>query len=79
MKRILAVEEIPSDVLEKSAAWQAKRRDFNAADHSAVLNAIFREVLAVPEAEWHDRNTLQRILTRFPKDGKGYYLSLIHI
>ena len=73
MKRILAVEEIPSDVLEKSAAWQAKRRDFNAADHSAVLNAIFREVLAVPESEWHERHSLQSVLLRHPKYGSGLY------
>ncbi len=73
MKRILAVEEIPSDVLEKSAAWQAKRRDFNAADHSAILNAIFRAVLAVPEAEWHERHSLQSVLLRYPKYGSGLY------
>lgn len=73
MKRILAVEDIPSDVLEKSAAWQAKRRDFNAAEHSTVLNAIFREVLAVPEAEWHERHSLQSVLLRHPKHGSGLY------
>ena len=73
MKRILAVEEIPSDVLEKSAAWQAKRRDFNAAEHSTVLNAIFREVLDVPETEWHERHSLQSVLLRHPKHGSGLY------
>ena len=73
MKRILAVEEIPSDVLAKSAAWQAKRRDFNAAEHSAILNAIFREVLAVPEVEWHERHSLQSVLLRHPKHGSGLY------
>ena len=44
MKRTLALEDIPTDVLAKSAAWQAKRRDFNVAEHGAVLSAIFREV-----------------------------------
>jgi elongator complex protein 3 len=73
MKRTLTLEEIPSDVLEKSAAWQAKRRDFNVAEHSAVLNAIFREVLAVPEAEWHERHSLQAVLLRHPKYGSGLY------
>ena len=73
MKRILAFEDIPSDVLEKSAAWQAKRRDFNAAEHSAILHAIFREVLAVPEPEWHERHSLQSVLLRHPKYGSGLY------
>lgn len=73
MKRTLALHEIPPDVLEKSAAWQARRRDFNAAAHSAVFAAIFREVMAVPEAEWHERNSLQAILLRYPKDGSGLY------
>ena len=73
MKRTLAFEDIPTDVLEKSAAWQAKRRDFDAAEHSAVLNAIFREVLSVPEAEWHERHSLQSALLRHPKYGSGLY------
>ncbi len=73
MKRTLAQHEIPPDVLEKSAAWQAKRRDFDAAEHSAVLNAIFRAVLAVPAGEWHERHSLQAILLRHPKDGSGLY------
>jgi hypothetical protein len=29
MKRVLSQEEIPADVIEKAAAWQAKRRDFD--------------------------------------------------
>ena len=73
MKRTLALEDIPTDVLEKSAAWQAKRRDFDAAEHSAVLNAIFREVLSVSEAEWHERHSLQSALLRHPKYGSGLY------
>jgi elongator complex protein 3 len=73
MKRTLASHEIPTDVLEKSAAWQAKRRDFDAAEHSAVLAAIFRAVLAVPQGEWHERKSLQAILLRHPKGGSGLY------
>ena len=73
MERTLAQHEIPTDVLEKSAAWQAKRRDFDAAEHSAVLNAIFRAVLAVPAGEWHERHSLQGILLRHPKGGSGLY------
>jgi elongator complex protein 3 len=73
MKRTLALEEIPNDVLAKSAAWQAKRRDFDAAGHSAILHAIFREVLAIPEAQWHERHSLQSVLLRYPKQGSGLY------
>jgi elongator complex protein 3 len=73
MKRTLALHEIPTDVLEKSAAWQAKRRDFDASAHGAVLATIFREVIAVPEGEWHERNSLQAILLRHPKGGSGLY------
>ncbi len=73
MKRTLTIDEIPADVLAKSAAWQAKRRDFAVAEHSALLSAIFREVQAVPEAEWHERNSLQSILLRYPKHGSGLY------
>jgi elongator complex protein 3 len=73
MKRTLAFEEIPADVIEKSAAWQAKRRDFDATMHAAVLHAIFREVLAVPEAQWHERHSLQAVLLRHPKHGSGLY------
>jgi elongator complex protein 3 len=73
MKRTLALEEIPQDVLDKSAAWQAKRRDFDVAEHSATLHAIFRAVLAVPEAQWHERHSLQAVLLRHPKYGSGLY------
>ena len=73
MKRILAPEEIPADVIEKVEAWQVKRRDFDPAEHAATLYAIFQEVLAVPDDEWPERNGLQPILVRHPKEGKGLY------
>jgi elongator complex protein 3 len=73
MKRTLAPDEIPGDVLEKSAAWQAKRRGYDPAEHAATLYAIFQAVLAVPEAAWDERTSLQSILVRFPKDGAGLY------
>lgn len=73
MKRILAPEEIPADVIEKVEAWQAKRRDFDPARDAATLYAIFQAVLAVPENEWHERRSLQNILLRYPKQGKGLY------
>jgi len=73
MQRIIPLENLPSDVLEKSARWQHKRSDFSPAEHGAILQAIFQAVLAVPEADWDERNGLQSILTRFPKQGKGYY------
>lgn len=73
MKRILAPDEIPADVLEKVEAWQIKRRDFDPAAHAASLYAIFQEVLVVPEDAWPERNGLQAILVRHPKQGKGLY------
>jgi elongator complex protein 3 len=73
MKRILPLEEIPADVLEKSRQWQEKRKDYDPAEHSAVLMTVFRIIQQMPEAEWHDRHSLQQLLTRFPKDGRGYY------
>jgi elongator complex protein 3 len=73
MKRVLSLEEIPADVIEKAEAWQAKRREFDAAQDAATLYAIFQAVLAVPESAWHERHSLQNILLRYPKQGKGLY------
>ena len=73
MKRILAPEEIPADVIKKVEVWQAKRRDFEPAHHAAALYAIFQAVLAIPEAAWDDYRSLQPILMRFPRDGSGLY------
>lgn len=73
MKRIIPLEEIPTDILEKSAAWQAKRSGYDPAGHSAQLNAIFGQIQQVEENEWDQRTSLKRILSRFPKEGKGFY------
>jgi len=73
MKRIIPLEEIPTDILEKSAAWQAKRSGYDPASHSTQLNAIFGQILQVEEPEWDQRTSLKRILSRFPKEGKGFY------
>jgi elongator complex protein 3 len=73
MKRIIPLEEIPNDILVKSQEWQDKRSGYTPADHSAILNAIFQQILKVDEAEWDMRTSLKRILSRFPKDGKGFY------
>ena len=73
MKRILAPDEIPQDVLTKSENWQRKRDGFDPVEHSAVIYAIFQEILKVPEADWDLYSSLRPILTRFPKDGKGLY------
>ncbi len=73
MKRVLALDEIPSDVLAKSAAWQAKRRDFDLAHFSATLLAIFQAIRAAPATAWTEHNSLQAILLRFPKDGHGLF------
>ncbi|MEZ4676352.1 MAG: tRNA uridine(34) 5-carboxymethylaminomethyl modification radical SAM/GNAT enzyme Elp3 [Caldilineaceae bacterium] len=73
MKRVIPIEEIPQDILLKTQEWQDKRSGYNPADHSAELNAIFQQVLKIAEHEWDMRTSLKRILSRFPKDGKGFY------
>ena len=73
MKRIIPLEEIPADILAKSAAWQAKRSGYDPAGHSAQLNAIFGQILQVDEQTWDQRTSLKHILSRFPKEGKGFY------
>ena len=72
MKRILAPDEIPAEVVQISHEWQRKR-SFEPARHRIAMSAIFREVLAVQEAEWDANRTLRSILARYPKDGKGFY------
>ena len=72
MKRILAPDEIPAEVVQISHEWQRKR-SFDPARHRIAMSAIFREVLAVQEAEWDANRTLRSILARYPKDGKGFY------
>ena len=72
MKRILAPDEIPAEVVQISQEWQRKR-SFDPAGHRNAMSAIFREVLAVQEAEWDASRTLRSILARYPKDGKGFY------
>jgi len=73
MKRIIPLEEIPQDILDKTEAWQRKRSGYDPAEHSAQLHAIFQRILKTPEADWDMRTSLKAILSRFPKDGKGFY------
>jgi elongator complex protein 3 len=73
MKRVLAEEEIPRDVIEKAERWHDKRKDFDPGAHSAVVHVIFQEILKVPDGQWDNRTSLRPILARFPKDGKGLY------
>ena len=73
MRRVLTQDEIPQDVIDKADRWHEKRKDFEPAPHSAILHAIFQQVLKVPEEEWDNRQSLRPILARFPKDGKGLY------
>ncbi|MEM7129522.1 MAG: tRNA uridine(34) 5-carboxymethylaminomethyl modification radical SAM/GNAT enzyme Elp3 [Chloroflexota bacterium] len=73
MKRIIPHEEIPNDVLAHSEAWKKKRSDFDPAAYSAEVYAIFQAILQVPDSEWNGQNSLNRILVRFPRDGKGLY------
>ncbi len=72
MKRVLSPEEIPAEVHQISREWQRKR-SFDPADHRATLSAIFTEIVAVREPEWDAKRTLRSILSRYPKDGKGFY------
>ena len=71
MKRIYAPDEIPSEVLESSRRWR-QRRQFDPRAYAGVLQAVFQEIQRVPEEEWDDRR-LRSILSRFPKDGKGFF------
>lgn len=73
MKRIIPIEEIPQETLVKSQEWQDKRRNFDPTAHSAMFNAIFQQILQVEEGEWDMRTSLKPILSRFPKEGKGFY------
>ncbi len=73
MKRVLTEEEILPEVIERSRRWQQRRDSFEPAAHAATLYAIFREVLAAPAAEWDDARSLRAILSRYPKEGRGFY------
>ncbi|MBI1295476.1 tRNA uridine(34) 5-carboxymethylaminomethyl modification radical SAM/GNAT enzyme Elp3 [bacterium] len=72
MKRVLTEDEIPDDIKEKTARWQQKKT-FDPAAHAADLHTIFREVLQTPNVEWDTARTLRAILSRYPKDGKGFF------
>ena len=73
MKRIIPENEIPSEVLAQTEAWQEKRRNFDPAAHSGELYAIFQSILQVPDEEWNQQQSLRKVLIHFPKDGKGFY------
>jgi elongator complex protein 3 len=72
MKRILTAQDIPSDVIESTRVWR-KRRQFDPAEYADVLHGIFQEIQRVPEQAWKERSSLRAILSRFPKDGKGFF------
>ncbi len=72
MKRILTVDEIPADVLEKGRRWK-EQKEFSPAPYAVDLHHIFRAILGVSEAEWEEPRSLRSILGRYPKDGKGLY------
>jgi elongator complex protein 3 len=73
MKRIIPQDQISPDVIAHAESWKERRRSFDPAAHSAELYAIFQEILAVPEEEWDNHQSMRPILVRFPKDGKGLY------
>lgn len=73
MKRIIPQDQIPQDVIEHAKNWKAQRQSFDPTAHSAEMYAIFQQILAVPESEWNNQQSLRPILVRFPKEGKGLY------
>ncbi len=73
MKRVLTLEEIPAAVIEQGQAWQRRRASFEPAAYASQLYTIFQAILQVSENEWDTRNGLRPILSRHPKDGKGFY------
>ena len=71
MRRITPPDEIPAEVLARSARWHAERTTFDATLHRAALLEILQAVQAVPEAQWVEPVTLQRLINRFGRVGKG--------
>lgn len=71
MRRIIPPDQIPADVIARSERWQDARRTFEPAAHAAALLDLLLTIGAVPLEQWDDRSTLNRIVTRFARDGKG--------
>jgi len=71
MKRV--IDHIPTEVLDREAEWKKKRADFDPARYAMDLVAIFKEIALIPDSEWDNRTSLRAVLTRYPKDGKGFY------
>ncbi len=73
MRRIIPTDEIPHEVLERSARWHAERTGFDATAHRSALLEVLLAVQAVPEGQWVEPVTLQRMINRFARAGKGPY------
>lgn len=73
MRRIIPPDEIPEEVRERNTRWQAARAGFDAAAHRAALLELLQAVQAVPEDKWDEPVSLQRIVNRFARAGKGPY------
>lgn len=73
MKRVLSREEIPVQVLERTADWNRQKKTFDPEAHAEPLASIFSEILEVADSDWDDRLSLRRILGNHPKDGSGFY------
>ncbi len=71
MRRITPTDEIPREVLERSDRWHAERGGFDAPAHRAALLELLVAVQAVPESQWQEPVTLQRMVNRFARAGKG--------
>ncbi len=73
MKRVLDTQDIPADVLEREQEWQKKRLDFDPAQYAADVYAILSEIQRVPESEWEGSTSLRAVVSRYPKDGRGFF------
>lgn len=73
MKRILAPEEIPAQVVARTEVWNQKRRAFDPHRHVAALQNIFSEIVTFSDSDWDPRQTLRAVLGKYPKDGVGFY------
>ncbi len=73
MRRVIPHNEIPQEVLERNVRWHAERNQFDATAHREQLLEILLAVRAVPDDDWDPAMTLQRIVNRFARAGKGPY------
>lgn len=73
MRRTIPQEEIPHEVRAQSERWRVQRLQFDPAAHAPALLALLQAVQAAPEVRWDEAKSLQRIVNRFAREGKGAY------